>query len=316
MASYTTTRTVGRAETGVTTAWAGSAFDPVSPSGQTYSPEEAVFAPAPPTGQIPSTRTLSLAPTDTTGTSLAGGSLSPVEPAKVTFSPVLPERATVTPATWGGSHPFSDGQAPAPDSAAGGSLSPVEPGKVAFDPSDALPRSEFSTTARTSVRSLSKEQVWSPTTHLAGWSVDAVVPERQPFNPTDSLGMAAIIPTSYFRKATGRVMDADTGEPITNGIYLIALDNFAVAGPVDAEGYFTVYLLRQTYTSFILTADASINDGDNGEYDYVWYEAEGNPEIGVNDDHVVLEFSTDVPEMGPPPAIGGGLIMGEGVNFG
>jgi len=166
--------------------------------------------------------------------------------------------------------------------------------------------------------------------NASGWGGQAVTsdtasettwflgPYTSPVHATEEfdrvLGLGTIIPTAYFRKVSGKVIDADTGEPIQNGIYITALDDFSVAGPVDEQGNFEMYLLKQTYTTFILTAEASAYDESNPEYDYVWYESAGNPDMSATDTYAELEFTTDVPASGPPPT--GGLTAGKGVSFG
>lgn len=146
-------------------------------------------------------------------------------------------------------------------------------------------------------------------TGLAGGSVD---PTQSTATFNAVIGAGSVIPTSYFRKVEGRVLDAETGEPITNAIYVAALDNFAVVGNVTDTGAFIIYLLKQTYSEFILVADAGENETTDAEFDYVWYEGAGNPLVETDDDYVELGFEAAVPETGRPPT---GLNIGGDLRF-
>lgn len=161
----------------------------------------------------------------------------------------------------------------------------------------------------------------SPTDDLLTSSQYDLVSTKPSISPITQVGTfadipvvvnAAVVPTAYFRRVEGMVYNKD-GQTITNGIYLIALDNFAVAGTVDDDGSFEIYLLKQQYENFILVADAGTKSGQDKQYDYVWYEVAGNPEIPVGDSYVELEFDTATPKQGRPNV---GLSLVSEVKFG
>jgi len=135
------------------------------------------------------------------------------------------------------------------------------------------------------------------------------------YTPGGSITTGAIVPTAYFRKVRGKVLD-ENGDPITVGLYLVALDNFAVAGRVEQDGTYEMYLLKQEYKNFILVADAGENDAENNQYDFVWYESEGNPNIGVTDDGADLVFNTAEPNNKPPAGSARGLSLGSDIRLG
>lgn len=124
-----------------------------------------------------------------------------------------------------------------------------------------------------------------PVVNITGYSI-----EQYP-----SVVGASVIPTAYFRKVNGRALDQN-GFPITEGLYITALDNFAVAGQVDQNGYFQIYLLKQKYEDFILLADAGQEgDTEQGEVDYVWYENVENPDVPVTTSYIELKFDKSRP---------------------
>lgn len=117
----------------------------------------------------------------------------------------------------------------------------------------------------------------------------------------------SLVPMAYFRNVGGTAYDAETGDPITDGVFILALDNFAVAGTVNGDGAFSLKLLRQEYQEFVL-----VGESPDTEYDYVWYEEADNPDIGTKTDSVDLAFNTA--EAKPPESLG--LSAGDGVMFG
>ena len=115
-------------------------------------------------------------------------------------------------------------------------------------------------------------------------------------NP-DWYGVGSVIPTSYFRTVRGRAYD-ENWEPITGrGKYIVASDNFSVAGQVDEDGYFQMYLLRRNYTKFWLVVE---DPEQMSGIDYVWYESQGNPDVTAETLEVDLQFQTSEPRLGGP----------------
>lgn len=96
--------------------------------------------------------------------------------------------------------------------------------------------------------------------------------------PDGQFGTGSVIPTSYFRKIYGTVYD-ENDNPITDGLYVMATDNFSTAGPIDDNGEFELYLLRTDYSEFMLVAEESTTEG----VDYIWYELAGNPDVKAID---------------------------------
>ena len=95
----------------------------------------------------------------------------------------------------------------------------------------------------------------------------------------------AVVPASYFRTLRGRAVDLE-GNPITDAIYILALDNFATVGTVDDEAYFEIDLLKTTFQEFRLIVDA----GDE-QFEYVWYEDENaNIDPDPTDQDVTMQF--------------------------
>lgn len=121
----------------------------------------------------------------------------------------------------------------------------------------------------------------------------------------------AVIPTAFFRKAEGRALDQN-GDPIPSGLYVLALDNFATAGPVDDDGYFEIYLLKQSYTDFILIGDSDPSQQEG--YDLVWYEMASNPTLSSREGYIELEFDVQKPK--PPDDGPAGLDISSSVRFG
>lgn len=125
--------------------------------------------------------------------------------------------------------------------------------------------------------------------------------------------MGAILPTAYLRRVTGTCYDEE-GERITNARYIVALDHLAVAGFVDDNGEYDIYLLRQMYEHFVLVAESQ----EQG-VDYAWYLAE-DTQVGAGTDEADLVFARrEVDELEgieknvldrPGLFVGGGVRMG------
>ncbi|AGC65554.1 head protein [Haloarcula hispanica virus PH1] len=101
----------------------------------------------------------------------------------------------------------------------------------------------------------------------------------------------AYIPLKFFHEVTGRVYDTE-GEPIKNAQFIATPDNLGTVGSVDEDGYYSIYLLRVPYQTFLLGVPAK------GGYDLVWYRTEDGQRIGGDQDDIDLVF---VPESIPTP---------------
>jgi len=107
------------------------------------------------------------------------------------------------------------------------------------------------------------------------------------------MNAGVLIPSAFFRKVTVNVVDEE-GEPITNGMYLLALDAFPTTAYVDDTGTAVIYLLRVGYEEFFLAGDFGLTDS----YELGWYEADGNPDIDSGVEEVTLAFNTNAPQVG------------------
>lgn len=106
-----------------------------------------------------------------------------------------------------------------------------------------------------------------------------------------SLSAGSLIPTAYFRRVTGNVVDVQ-GDPITNAQYVISLDNFGIVGNVNDQGEYNIYLLKQSYSDFVLIAD----DGKLDGFDLAYYESvdNGTLEIGMEEKDLVFDTSKTI----------------------
>jgi len=78
-------------------------------------------------------------------------------------------------------------------------------------------------------------------------------------------GTGAFIPAAYFRTVRGVCVDTE-GKPITKGEYLLAFGGLPTVGQVDDQGRFSVPVLKNTYTDFVLVTSS----GREG-VDYAWF---------------------------------------------
>ncbi|AAY24959.1 head protein [Haloarcula hispanica virus SH1] len=101
----------------------------------------------------------------------------------------------------------------------------------------------------------------------------------------------AYIPLKFFHEVTGRVYDTE-GEPIKNARFIATPDNLGTVGSVDEDGYYSIYLLRVPYQTFLLGVPAK------GGYDLVWYRSSEGQRIAGDQDDIDLTF---VPESIPTP---------------
>jgi hypothetical protein len=116
----------------------------------------------------------------------------------------------------------------------------------------------------------------------------------------DNAFAASFIPTAFFRRLTGSVVDQN-GEPITSAERIYATEALPTGGTVNEDGTFQMYVLNQTYTEFLLVAPSG-RDG----VDYSWYRYDGDP-IPPGENDVTLAFKEHEIK---------GLYVGAGTDFG
>lgn len=124
--------------------------------------------------------------------------------------------------------------------------------------------------------------------------------------PRDLIAVAALIPTTFFHQLRGTAVDEE-GDPITNARWLVAADVMPQAAPVDENGEYAIWLLRQDYRSFFLT----VYDPDRP--DMVWYEATETVALATDDEKDIV-FQAE--EAGEVPDQARGLMAGHGVSMG
>ena len=117
--------------------------------------------------------------------------------------------------------------------------------------------------------------------------------------------LGTYIPMGAFRSVYGTVVNEE-GDPIKNAEWLLSVDGLPIAGPVDAEGNFSIFLLRTSYSNFRLL----VRRADIAGLDYVWYEPV--PQVlRTGDQNVELVFrEADIPSENR------GLMVGRGVSLG
>lgn len=104
-----------------------------------------------------------------------------------------------------------------------------------------------------------------------------------------AFGVGSVIPTSYFRKIEGTIYD-ENDNPITEGVYVLATDDFSTAGPVRNDGTFSLYLLRTEYESFMLVA----REESTENVDYVWYQlSDRQTRVTATEQQVDLYFDRE-----------------------
>jgi len=123
----------------------------------------------------------------------------------------------------------------------------------------------------------------------------------------------SVIPASYFRKVSGRAVD-ENGDPISEGLYVLAVDDFSTAGVVEENGEFEIFLLRQTYTVFVLVGDEDPEEQEG--YDLVWYETADSPDVDTTTGEVELTFNVEKPQAPDDAPTSLGLNMTSDVAFG
>jgi len=114
------------------------------------------------------------------------------------------------------------------------------------------------------------------------------------------VGTASFIPTAFFRRLTGSVVDQN-GESITSAERIYATENLPTGGTVNEDGTFQMHVLNQTYTEFLLVAPSG-RDG----VDYSWYSYDDDP-IPPGENDVTLAFKEHEIK---------GLYVGAGTDFG
>jgi len=121
-----------------------------------------------------------------------------------------------------------------------------------------------------------------------------------------SAGTGGVIPSSRFHTVEGNLIDADTGAGIDTANYLIAIGTLPVATSVAGSQRFSIQLLKQDYSDFIL-----IGDSGSADYDLAWEGEPDNPTIEPIDTDADLEFDREQPVTGQ-----GGLSLGAGIGLG
>lgn len=102
--------------------------------------------------------------------------------------------------------------------------------------------------------------------------------------PVESI-IGTLIPTAFFRQLRGTVVDED-GEPITDAEWIYSREKLPTGGRVDADGSFSLYTLKQSYSNFIL-----IGTSGREVVDYTWYQPV-DAEVNAIENNVTLVFRT------------------------
>jgi len=102
--------------------------------------------------------------------------------------------------------------------------------------------------------------------------------------PVESI-IGTLIPTAFFRQLRGTVVDED-GDPITDAEWIYSREKLPTGGRVDADGTFSLYTLKQSYSDFIL-----IGSSGRKTVDYTWYQPV-DTEVTATENDVELVFRT------------------------
>jgi len=102
--------------------------------------------------------------------------------------------------------------------------------------------------------------------------------------PVESI-IGTLIPTAFFRQLRGTVVDED-GDAITDAEWIYSREKLPTGGRVDADGTFSLYTLKQSYSDFIL-----IGSSGRKTVDYTWYQPV-DTEITATENDVELVFRT------------------------
>lgn len=112
------------------------------------------------------------------------------------------------------------------------------------------------------------------------------------------------LPSAYFRRIEGTVVDTN-GDAIETAGWVVAADSMPQAAPVDPDGTFELFLLRQRYENFLLMVP-----NPRPGPDVVFRSPEGVA-VSILDETVELTFRRE-----RIPGGSTGLSVGSGVDIG
>lgn len=131
-------------------------------------------------------------------------------------------------------------------------------------------------------------------------AVAATAPRLDRAAPDAPAQTGTYVPTAYFRRVTGQVVDTD-GDPIRDAKLLMGREGLPTGAVVDDEGRFELLTLKRSVSDFVL-----IGSSGRDEPDYAWYQPV-DTRIGSRENNVTLTFRVRRLT---------GLFGGSGVDFG